>query len=189
MKTLTVISSSLRPGVVLLGLLVATTGGLYPLLVHALTENGLNAQLDEASLRDHAGRIVVTSLSGPMDETPGHVWGRIRTPATVDCGTARDAPACAAAVAQRLRALKAADPSAGPVPADLLEFEGSGIDPAIGIGAAHYQAPRIARARHLTVAEIDTLIDAAARNAIYNTTRGITVNRLDINHRLDSYRP
>lgn len=183
-----VILQSLRPGVVLLTALAAMAG-LYPLLVRTLTENGLNAQLDEATLRDRSGRIVATSLSGPMDENPGHVWGRIRTAATIDCDQARDAPACAAAIDHRIEALKAADPAAGPVPPELLSFEGAGLDPAIGINAAHYQAPRIARARHMSEAQVNALIDSAARNAIYNTTRGITVNRLDINRRLDAQHP
>mgnify|MGYP000420922216 CR=1 FL=1 len=183
-----VILQSLRPGLVLLAAL-ATVGGLYPRLVQALAENGLNAQLDDAALRDPSGRIVATSLSGTMDETPGHVWGRIRTPATVDCDTVRDNPACAAAITARLQALKAADPSAGPVPPDLLRFEGAGLDPDIGIDAARYQAPRIARVRRLTEAEVLTLINVSARNAVYNTTRGVYINRLDINRRLDGYRP
>ncbi|WP_443751417.1 potassium-transporting ATPase subunit C [Asticcacaulis solisilvae] len=184
-----VIVQSLRPGLVLLALLAAAAGGLYPLLVRALTENGLNAQLDPAVLRDRSGHIAATSLSGAMDEAPGHVWGRIRTPATVDCDRIRDTPACAAAVTARQQALKRADPSAGPVPSELLSFDGAGLDPAIGINAAHYQAPRIARARHLSEMQVNALIDAAARNAIYNTTRGVTVNRLDINRRLDEQHP
>lgn len=184
-----VIVQSLRPGLVLLTLLAAVTGGLYPWLVRALAENGLNAQLDQAAVRDRSGRIVATALSGPGDEALGHVWGRIRSAGTVNCDTNADTPACAAAVSARVKALKAADPSAGPVPQELLRFDGDGLDPAIGVNAAHYQAPRIARIRHMTVAEVDALIDASARNAIYNTTRGITVNRLDINHRLDVYRP
>jgi len=188
MKTMSAIVHSLRPGLVLLSALAAM-GGLYPLLVQALAENGLNAQLDEAALRDRSGRIVSTSLSGGADEASGHVWGRIRTPATVDCDIIRDTPACAAAIATRRQTLKLADPSAGPVPPELLTFEGAGLDPAIGIDAARYQAPRIARARHMSEIQVNALIDAAARNAVYNTTRGVTVNRLDINRRLDAQHP
>jgi len=184
-----VILQSLRPGLVLLALLAAATGGLYPVLVRTLTENGVNAQLDEAVVRDHAGRIIATSLSGPADEAPGHVWGRIRTAATVDCDKANDAPACAAAIDHRIQALKAADPSAGPIPPELLRFEGTGLEPTIGIDAARYQARRIARARHMSEIQVNALIDAAARNAVYNTTRGVTVNLLELNRRLDAYRP
>jgi K+-transporting ATPase ATPase C chain len=188
-KTVPILLQSLRPGLVLLALLAAATGGLYPWLVQALAENGLNAQLDQAALRDSSGRIVATSLSGPGDEAPGHVWGRIRTAATIDCDTKADSPACAAAISDRIQALKTADPSAGPVPPELLAFDGDGLDPTVGINAALYQAPRIARARHLSVGLVNILIDASAHNAIYNTTRGITVNRLELNRRLDAYRP
>jgi K+-transporting ATPase ATPase C chain len=184
-----VILQSLRPGLVLLALLAAATGGLYPWLVRALTENGLNAQLDGVAIRDGSGRIVATSLSGAGDEAPGHVWGRIRTAATVDCDMKADSPACAAAISGRVRALKAADPSAGPVPPELLAFDGNGLDPTVGIEAARYQAPRIAHARHISVGEVNALIDASAHNAVYNTTRGVTVNRLELNRRLDAYRP
>lgn len=184
-----VILQSLRPGLVLLALLTAATGGVYPWLVRALTENGLNAQLDEAALRDRSGRIVATSLSGPGDEAPGHVWGRIRTADTVDCDAKRDTPVCAAAITARLQALKAADPSAGPVPAELLAFDTDGLNPSIDIETARYQARRIARARHFSETQVDTLIEASAHNAIYNTTRGVTVNRLELNRRLDDYRP
>ncbi len=184
-----VILQSLRPGLVLLALLAVVAGGLYPWLVRALAENGLNTQLDQAALRDRSGRIVATSLSGPGDEALGHVWGRIRTAATVDCDGAGDGPACAAAITARINALKAADSSGGPVPPELIAFDGDGLDPTVGINAARYQAPRIARARHMRVAEVNALIDATARNAVYNTTRGVTVNRLELNRRLDGTHP
>jgi K+-transporting ATPase ATPase C chain len=73
----------------------------------------------------------------------------------------------AADLAAREAELRAANPQApaGPIPADALTSSGSGLDPHISPAYAAWQAPRVAAARGLSVAQVHRLIDA-------NTTTG-----------------
>ena len=60
-----------------------------------------------------------------------------------------------------LVALRKENPdAAAPVPMDLITSSASGIDPDISPQAAYYQAPRVAKARGMTVSAVETIIAA-----------------------------
>ena len=75
-----------------------------------------------------------------------------------------------------------------PLPIDLVTSSGSGIDPDISVQGAYYQAPRVAFARHLPLAQVD----AAIARAIEPRELGILgvphVNVLELNLALDALR-
>src|SRR5262249_50096342 len=55
--------------------------------------------------------------------------------------------------------LRAENPGAqGPVPAELVLASASGLDPDISPEAARWQAPRVAAARHVPLAEVEQII-------------------------------
>ena len=91
-------------------------------------------------------------------------------------------------VQQRVAALKKENPDApaGPVPGDLVTASGSGLDPDITPAAALYQAPRIAKARGLTLDQVDKLINDHIQGRFLAIFGEDHVNVLDLNLALDA---
>ncbi len=65
---------------------------------------------------------------------------------------------------------------------------GSGLDPDISLANARLQAPRVARARHLPVATVLSLIQQHTSARILDVLGETTVNVLDLNLALDALR-
>jgi K+-transporting ATPase ATPase C chain len=91
------------------------------------------------------------------------------------------------ATRQTIAALRKENPDATmPIPMDLITSSGSGIDPDISPEAAHYQSPRVARARGLTAAEVDALIDQHLQQRTFGIIGEPRVNVLELNMALDA---
>jgi K+-transporting ATPase ATPase C chain len=76
--------------------------------------------------------------------------------------------------------------AANPLPADLAAASGAGLDPHISERAALYQAPRVATARGLPLAEVEAMIAAAAFSPGGALTPDRLVNVLELNLALDA---
>jgi potassium-transporting ATPase KdpC subunit len=72
-----------------------------------------------------------------------------------------------------------------PVPVDAVTASGSGLDPDISIANALDQAPRVASARDLPVAEVIALVHAHTDGQAWGFLGEKTVNVLDLNLALD----
>ena len=91
-------------------------------------------------------------------------------------------------VPQRVLAYRALNglPPGAPVPVDAVTSSGSGLDPDISVANALDQAPRVAAARNVALAEVVALIHAHTRNRPWGFLGENTVNVLDLNLALDS---
>jgi K+-transporting ATPase ATPase C chain len=84
-------------------------------------------------------------------------------------------------------ALKKANPDAtGPIPMDLVTSSASGIDPDISPEAAYYQAPRVAKARHMTLDAVDAIVAAHVQQRELGVLGDPRVNVLALNLALDA---
>ncbi len=73
-----------------------------------------------------------------------------------------------------------------PLPIDLVTSSGSGIDPDISVQGAYYQAPRVASARHLPLAQVDAMIARAIEPRELGILGEPHVNVLELNLALDA---
>lgn len=158
--------TTLRPVLVLLGLLTLLTGGLYPLTVTLLAQEFFPGQAN-GSLIVANGQPVGSTLIGQPFDTPTYFWGRPSATGSFPYNAAASSgsnlgPTSAAlveAVQARVEALRAADPgNSAPIPVDLVTTSASGLDPHISVAAALYQVPRVARERGLDEATVRDLV-------------------------------
>jgi len=153
-----------RPALVLLALFTLICGVAYPALVTVVARTAFARQAT-GSIVTVDGRAVGSTLIGQTFTAPGYCWGRpsaVGYDGTTSAGSnlGPSNPALAAAVSERIAALRAADPdNHAPIPVDLITASASGLDPHVSPAAARYQAGRIARARGVAAAAVRAVID------------------------------
>jgi potassium-transporting ATPase KdpC subunit len=186
--------ASLRSALVLLLLLTALTGLLYPLIVTGLAQL-LFPQQAAGSIVTREGRAVGSRLIGQSFGEPRYFWSRPSATApqpyngTASTGANLGAlnPALADAVRTRVAALRAADAgNAAPVPIDLVTASASGLDPEISVAAANYQSARVARARGLPAERVQALIAHHSEGRLLGVIGEPRVNVLELNLALDA---
>ena len=184
----------LRPALVLFGVLSLVCGLLYPLAVTGVAQSVFSHQAN-GSLITQGGKVVGSELIGQSFTAPEHFWGRPSATAPMPYNAAASGgsnagptnPALTDAVKARIEALQAADPgNTGPVPVDLITTSASGLDPHISPAAANYQTARVARARGLPVAQVQTLVQQHTEGAWLGFLGEPRVNVLALNLALDS---
>jgi len=184
----------LRPALVVFGLLTALTGAAYPALITGIAQAVFPDQAN-GSLIVQDGKAVGSRLIGQTFADPGHFWGRPSATAPMSFNAAASSgsnqgplnPALEEAVKGRIEALKASDPSqTAAIPVDLVTASGSGLDPHISVAAAQWQAPRVARSRNLSDAQVGELIARHTDGRQLAVLGEPRVNVLELNLALDN---
>lgn len=185
--------SLLRPAVVLLVLLTAITGVLYPAVVTGIAQAAFPAQANGSLITD-GDRVVGSELIGQRFSSPRYFWCRPSGTGTAEYNAASSSgtnlgptnPKLADNVKARVEALRAADPgNTAPIPVDLVTASGSGLDPHISPAAALYQVGRVARARALPVAQVQALVAEAQEGRDLGSLGEPRVNVVRLNRALD----
>jgi K+-transporting ATPase KdpC subunit len=188
----------LRPAIVSFIALTVITGVAYPLLVTGLGKAIFPRQAGGSLIRKD-GQVIGSEWIGQSFTAPRDFWGR--PSATVDgngkplpynganSGGSNQAPSnpdLHKAVAERIAALRGADPEAtGPVPVDLVTASGSGLDPHISPASAAYQVRRVAKARGLDEAKVRDLVSAHIEPPQLGVLGEARVNVLKLNLALE----
>ena len=173
----------LRPALLVFLALTVVTGVLYPLAVTAFAQLfPRQAQGDPA-------------LIGQPFSDPKYFWSRPSATAPMPYNGAASSgsnlgptnKALADAVADRIKALREADPgNTQPVPADLVTASASGLDPHISPQAAEYQVARVARVRKLDEGRVRQLVAANTEGRTLGLLGEPRVNVKGLNLALDA---
>lgn len=197
----TFLKKYLRPAIVITLILTIVTGFIYPGIVTGLAQLIFPSQAN-GSLVYANGQVIGSELIGQYWTAPQYFHGRPSVtvnpntgtpePYAADNSSASNAGPTNAAylqtVQQRVAELKKENPNApaGPLPVDLVTASGSGLDPDISVAGALYQAPRVAQARGLSLAQVQQLINDHVQGRFLGIFGEPSVNVLDLNLALDA---
>jgi len=182
-----------RRSLVCLSMMIVVTGLVYPLTIAGIGYV-VFPHRSQGSLVVRGDRIVGSELIGQPFDGPKYFWSRpsATSPVPYNAGASGGSnlsptnPKLVQAVRERVARLKAADPeNTLPVPADLVTASGSGLEAYISPAAAQYQVSRVARARGLTVAQVQRLVSENTRGRQWGFLGQPRTNVVTLNLALD----
>ncbi len=192
----------LRPALVMLLLMTALTGLIYPLAMTGIAGVVFPREAG-GSLRERDGKVIGSALIGQNFTSDKYFHGRPSATTDTDPNdSTKTVPApynAASSVGSNLgptsKALvervkgdveKLGGSKDKPVPADMVTTSGSGLDPHITPAAAAFQVTRVAKARGLPEDRVRALVAAATEERTFGLLGEPRVNVLLLNLSLDA---
>jgi K+-transporting ATPase ATPase C chain len=195
----------IRPAIVMMVLLTALTGLVYPLAMTGVAQ-ALFPHQANGSLIVKDGKVIGSELIGQnfadaryfhgrpsatTDADPNDATKTVPAPYNAANSSGSNAGPTSKALFDRVQAdtakLKVENPNA-PVPIDLVTTSASGLDPDITPAAAHFQVPRVATARSLPEARVRELVAQNTEGRFLGVLGEPRVNVLKLNMALDALR-
>ena len=187
--------SELRSAVMVTLAFAVVCCGLYPLVVFGISQALFRDQANGSLIVDKDGTVHGSKLLGQQFTADKYFQSRPSA-----AGNGYDATSSGGSnlgptssnlvttVAQRIADYRTANGLAtnALVPADAVTASGSGLDPHISLRNAELQAPRVAKARNLSVEKILALVHANTDPASLGLLGEPGVNVLELNLALDS---
>ena len=186
----------LRPAILLFILLSLITGGLYPLVTTALGQwwfkDRANGSLIMQNGENRGSRLIGQNFTDAR-YFQGRPSATAESPynpmASGGSNLAGSNPELDKAVAERVTALRAANPQASrDVPVELVTASASGLDYSLTPAAAAWQIPRVAAARQLTIEQVSQLVAEHTQKPLVSFIGMPVVNIVELNLALDALR-
>lgn len=175
---------------------IVLLGLIYPLVMTGIAQVLFPWQANGSMLRVN-GKVVGSAIIGQLWTTRRYFQGRPSAAGKgydpTSTGATNLGPTSKKlidATRKTIAELKKENPDAdGPPPMDLVTSSGSGIDPDISPEAAHWEAPRVAKARGMALAAVNALIAQHLRGRTFGFLGEPRINVLELNLALDGLRP
>jgi potassium-transporting ATPase KdpC subunit len=193
----------IRPAIVMMVLLTALTGLVYPLAMTGVAQ-ALFPHQANGSLIVKDGKVIGSELIGQnfadakyfhgrpsatTDADPNDATKTVPAPYNAANSSGSNAGPTSKALFERVQGdtdkLKAENPNAA-VPIDLVTTSASGLDPDITPAAAYFQVPRVAKARGLPEARVHDLVAQSIEGRFLGVVGEPRVNVLKLNMALDA---
>ena len=193
----------IRPTLVMLLVFSLLTGVAYPLAITGIAQVVFPWQAN-GSLVEQDGKMVGSALIGQnftgekyfhprpsatTEPDPKDSSKTIPTPYAADNSVGSNLGPTAKALVDRVKddigKLKAENPNA-PVPGDLVTTSASGLDPDISPDAAAFEAPRVAKARGMSLDQVSAIVAAHTTPRLLGVFGAPHVNVLAVNMSLDA---
>jgi potassium-transporting ATPase KdpC subunit len=171
-------------------------GVIYPLVMTLIAQLLFPLQAN-GSLVSVNGRVVGSAIVGQLWTKPQYFHGRPSAAgkgydptSTGGTNLGPTSKKLIDATKATIVALEKENPSAsGAPPIDLVTSSASGIDPDISPEAAYWEAPRVAKARNLSVSSVDAIVAQHVRGRTFGFLGEPRVNVLELNLALDGTKP
>jgi potassium-transporting ATPase KdpC subunit len=186
----------LLPAVRIVLVLTVLTGMLYPALVTGIAQAIFPKQAN-GSLIEANGKVIGSELIGQKFSKPEYFQGRPSAAGdgydAANSGASNFGPTNQKLV-DRIKAdaekfHKENPEFSGPIPADLLTASASGLDPHLSPASAAAELPRVAKARGVSPAQVQELLDRHTESRQLGFLGEPRVNVLKLNLALDSMYP
>jgi K+-transporting ATPase ATPase C chain len=193
----------IRPAIVMIVMLTAITGLVYPLAMTGVAQLVFPDQANGSLIRKE-DKVIGSELIGQNFTGAGYFHGRpsattdtdpkdptktVPAPYNAANSSGSNAGPTSKVLIDRIREdiakLKAENPGS-PVPMDLVTTSASGLDPDISPEATLFQVPRVAKARGLDEAELRRLVQAHTESRLFGLIGEPHVNVLRLNMALDA---
>lgn len=187
--------SQLRPALVMTGLFTLVLGLAYPLAITGVAQALFSSQANGSLVRSADGVVQGSSLIGqPFAEArylhprPSAAGDGYNAAGSSGSNLGPLNPDLALRVEADADAVRAETGSSA-IPADAVTASGSGLDPDISPAYARIQAARVAKARGLTTAQVQAMIDKHTQDRLLGFIGQPRVNVLMTNRALDALTP
>ncbi len=178
---------AIRPAIVILLLMTALLGLLYPLAILGIGQAIMPYQSNGSLIRD-GNRVIGSDLIGQSFTTPDYFNSRPSA-----AGDGYNASASAGSnlgpnsqvLVDRVKEAVPATGLTENIPADLVTTSGSGLDPHLSSAAALSQVSRVASARGLSTAAVSALVNRSIQQPALGIIGEPRVNLLALNRQLD----
>ena len=184
----------IKAAVIMVLMLTALTGVLYPLAVLAVAQVVFPHQA-HGSLIVKNGTVIGSELIGQRFSGPGYFHSRPSAAGETGydasaSGGSNLGPTNARLIKrarQARRTLRQVNPDS-PVPIELVTTSGSGLDPDLSPAGAAFQIPRVARNRGVTEDDLRRIVRAHTKDRQLGLLGEPRVNVLELNLALDKAR-